>query len=191
MPARRSAARLGGEHSSAYLIVSPRPPLTTCSSINLTRKLSPHLFSPLPSFGLSSTSLSRSIRRRWLTLRPAPFSAVWLIYPVAWGLGEGGNVIRPTSEMVFYGILDMCIIVLVVCIFLAMISSVDHSVYGAHRVRPSPFPSLLLQRRRLADVFQLGSAVGRERPGPSLGEGAPRPRVCSHVERDAYVQVGR
>lgn len=32
---------------------------------------------------------------------------VWTLYPVAWGLSEGGNVIQPDSEAVFYGILDL------------------------------------------------------------------------------------
>lgn len=31
---------------------------------------------------------------------------LWTLYPVAWGLCEGGNVISPDSEAVFYGILD-------------------------------------------------------------------------------------
>jgi len=31
---------------------------------------------------------------------------LWLLYPIAWGLSEGGNVISPDSEAVFYGILD-------------------------------------------------------------------------------------
>lgn len=33
---------------------------------------------------------------------------LWLLYPVAWGLCEGGNVIAPDSEAIFYGILDFC-----------------------------------------------------------------------------------
>ncbi|KAI3404920.1 hypothetical protein KGF56_002249 [Candida oxycetoniae] len=32
---------------------------------------------------------------------------VWILYPVCWGLSEGGNVIQPDSEAVFYGILDL------------------------------------------------------------------------------------
>ena len=32
---------------------------------------------------------------------------VWLLYPVAWGLSEGGNRIQPDSEAVFYGVLDL------------------------------------------------------------------------------------
>ena len=32
---------------------------------------------------------------------------VWFFYPIAWGLSEGGNVIHPDSEAIFYGILDL------------------------------------------------------------------------------------
>lgn len=32
---------------------------------------------------------------------------VWVGYGVAWGLSEGGNVISPAREAVFYGILDL------------------------------------------------------------------------------------
>lgn len=29
------------------------------------------------------------------------------MYPIAWGVCEGGNIIAPDSEAVFYGILDL------------------------------------------------------------------------------------
>ncbi|MCJ1435756.1 ion channel activity [Xylographa pallens] len=32
---------------------------------------------------------------------------LWFLYPIAWGISEGGNVIHPDSEAVFYGILDL------------------------------------------------------------------------------------
>jgi bacteriorhodopsin len=32
---------------------------------------------------------------------------IWFLYPIAWGLAEGGNVIHPDSEAIFYGILDL------------------------------------------------------------------------------------
>jgi len=32
---------------------------------------------------------------------------LWTLYPIAWGLCEGGNIISPDSEAVFYGILDL------------------------------------------------------------------------------------
>lgn len=31
---------------------------------------------------------------------------LWFIYPIAWGVSEGGNIISPDGEAVFYGILD-------------------------------------------------------------------------------------
>ena len=31
---------------------------------------------------------------------------LWFLYPIAWGLGEGGNVIASDSEAIFYGVLD-------------------------------------------------------------------------------------
>ncbi|KAI2605586.1 bacteriorhodopsin [Hypoxylon sp. NC1633] len=32
---------------------------------------------------------------------------IWFLYPVAWGLSEGANVIHPDGEAVFYGVLDI------------------------------------------------------------------------------------
>lgn len=32
---------------------------------------------------------------------------LWFLYPIAWGLSEGGNVIPSDSEAIFYGILDI------------------------------------------------------------------------------------
>lgn len=31
----------------------------------------------------------------------------WVLYPIAWACSEGGNVIAPDSEAIFYGILDI------------------------------------------------------------------------------------
>ncbi|KAF2741776.1 family A G protein-coupled receptor-like protein [Sporormia fimetaria CBS 119925] len=33
---------------------------------------------------------------------------VWLLYPIAWGLCEGGNYLAPDSEAIFYSVLDFC-----------------------------------------------------------------------------------
>ncbi|KAI9800737.1 MAG: ion channel activity [Piccolia ochrophora] len=32
---------------------------------------------------------------------------LWFLYPIAWGVSEGGNVIAPDSEAAFYGVLDV------------------------------------------------------------------------------------
>ncbi len=34
-------------------------------------------------------------------------SFLWFLYPICWGLADGGNAIHPDSEMVFYGVLDV------------------------------------------------------------------------------------
>ena len=28
---------------------------------------------------------------------------IWMLYPIAWGLSDGGNVLKPSGEMIFYG----------------------------------------------------------------------------------------
>lgn len=32
---------------------------------------------------------------------------LWFLYPIAWGLSEGANLIHPDSEAIFYGVLDI------------------------------------------------------------------------------------
>ena len=34
-------------------------------------------------------------------------SLLWLLYPIAWAVCEGGNIISPDSEAAFYGVLDV------------------------------------------------------------------------------------
>ena len=46
------------------------------------------------------------VRRTYMMAGPL-LVFVWMLYPVAWGLSEGRNVIHPDSEAVFYGVLDI------------------------------------------------------------------------------------
>ncbi|KAI5955650.1 hypothetical protein KGF54_001152 [Candida jiufengensis] len=49
-----------------------------------------------------------SVNKSWFgSLLITFYIVVWILYPVCWGLSEGGNVIQPDSEAVFYGILDL------------------------------------------------------------------------------------
>jgi bacteriorhodopsin len=34
-------------------------------------------------------------------------TVLWILYPIAWGVCEGGNLIAPDSEAAFYGVLDV------------------------------------------------------------------------------------
>ncbi|TVY58594.1 Protein FDD123 [Lachnellula suecica] len=50
--------------------------------------------------------INRTVGRTFL-LCGAWTMGLWFIYPIAWGLCEGGNVISADSEAVFYGVLDI------------------------------------------------------------------------------------
>ncbi|EGO00578.1 hypothetical protein SERLA73DRAFT_178420 [Serpula lacrymans var. lacrymans S7.3] len=55
---------------------------------------------------------------------------IWMLYPICWGLSEGGNVITPTSEMVFYGILDLFAGPIFLALFLNMLRKVEYNKLG-------------------------------------------------------------
>ena len=65
------------------------------------------------------------------------FSSVYLAfmlitYPICWALSEGANVINPTGEMIWYGILDIIAGPLFLFFFLWEIRGVDYHVFGLH-----------------------------------------------------------
>jgi len=66
---------------------------------------------------------------------------IWGLYPICWGLSEGGNVITPTSEMVFYGILDLLTKPLFLFAYVRHISSVDYGLFGLQSGKNSQFGS--------------------------------------------------
>jgi bacteriorhodopsin len=45
---------------------------------------------------------------------------LWLLYPIAWGLDDGGNEIRVTSGFIFFGILDILLVPVLAFGFLAL-----------------------------------------------------------------------
>ncbi|KAK9332185.1 hypothetical protein V1520DRAFT_40856 [Lipomyces starkeyi] len=55
---------------------------------------------------------------------------VYLLYPISWGLSEGGNVISPTSEGVFYGVLDIMALPLINSAVLYLTRQVDFNELG-------------------------------------------------------------
>ena len=64
---------------------------------------------------------------------------IWGLYPICWGLSEGGNVISPTSEMVFYGILDLITKPLFLFAYVRQVSTVDYGVWGLQSGKTSQF----------------------------------------------------
>ena len=64
-------------------------------------------------------------------LRSAGYlSLLLLLYPVCWGLSEGSNVLSPTGEMIFYGILDLLAGPVFLFLFLWSLRSIDYSAFG-------------------------------------------------------------
>ncbi|KAL1882648.1 hypothetical protein Plec18167_003070 [Paecilomyces lecythidis] len=47
-----------------------------------------------------------NIRKLYMFLAPS-LCTLWILYPICWACSEGGNVIAPDSEQIFYGILDL------------------------------------------------------------------------------------
>lgn len=59
------------------------------------------------SVGLKHASiLGADIKRTFLICGVWTIS-LWFLYPIAWGVAEGGNVIGADGEAIFYGILDI------------------------------------------------------------------------------------
>ncbi|KIP03592.1 hypothetical protein PHLGIDRAFT_110651 [Phlebiopsis gigantea 11061_1 CR5-6] len=55
-----------------------------------------------------------------------------ITYPICWALAEGANVISPSSEMIWYGILDILAGPAFLFFFLWELRGVDYHVFGFH-----------------------------------------------------------
>jgi bacteriorhodopsin len=97
---------------------------------------------------------------------------LWMLYPVCWGLSEGGNVISPDSEFIFYGILDCNLITLTGALFLASHWRID--------------PARLGLRMRTYDDPITGYMAGAVNPGEKASESsAPNPTNGAAAPEDA------
>ena len=66
-------------------------------------------------------------------IRGAGFVAfVTMLYPIAWGCAEGGNVISPTGEMIWYGILDLLLGPVFLYYFVWGLRNIDYGLFGLH-----------------------------------------------------------
>lgn len=66
-------------------------------------------------------------------LMSSAYLAFMLItYPICWACSEGANVITPTSEMIWYGILDIIAGPFFLFFYLWVMRNVDYSTFGLH-----------------------------------------------------------
>lgn len=54
----------------------------------------------------NASALGADIGRSY-TINTGWLIVLWFLYPICWGLAEGGNVITSDSEAIFYGVLDV------------------------------------------------------------------------------------
>ena len=72
------------------------------------------------------------IVRRGYYLAAGYLAFMLITYPICWALAEGSNVITPSSEMIWYGILDIIAGPLFLFFFLWELRGVDYHVFGLH-----------------------------------------------------------
>lgn len=57
---------------------------------------------------------------------------ILLLYPICWACSEGANVISPTSEAVWYGVLDLLLGPVFLFYFLFALRNVNYETFGIH-----------------------------------------------------------
>ncbi len=60
---------------------------------------------------------------------------ITLLYPICWACSEGGNVISVTSEMVWYGILDLLLGPIFLYYFIWSLRAVDYAAFGLQSLK--------------------------------------------------------
>jgi bacteriorhodopsin len=88
---------------------------------------------------------------------------IWLLYPVCWGLSEGSNTITVTSEMVFYGILDLFAGPVFLFGFLFGVEDLEYDTLGLQSGKASdyvgaPVPAAVRPTEKAAEA-QAGAAA--------------------------------
>jgi len=91
---------------------------------------------------------------------------VWLAFPIAWGLSEGGNKLSITGEMIFYGVLDLIAVPLYGTLFLML----------SRRFNPALLP--FTQTGRVWETPGTNHAVGKH----AVGHGADDTRTSGAVQ---------
>ena len=67
---------------------------------------------------------------------------LWFLYPIAWGVSEGSNLIGSDGESIFYGVLDILAKVGFAALLLYGHSKIDPRLMGVHlRDYDEPIPS--------------------------------------------------
>lgn len=80
-----------------------------------------------------------------------------MLYPIAWACSEGGNVISPAREMVWYGIFDLVTGPLFLFNFMFGARNIEFNSYGLHSGKVSDGPE-----------YAQGGNAQRSQPTPNM-----------------------
>lgn len=86
---------------------------------------------------------------------------LWFLYPIAWGVSEGGNLIHPDSEAIFYGILDLFAKPVFTGLLLWGHRNIDPSALGLHIRDPGMAEGHIKKEHHGGDHGHLGEHNGR------------------------------
>ncbi|KAI0343618.1 heat shock protein 30 [Trametopsis cervina] len=89
-----------------------------------------HIWYVLLWHGPRTTFAANNAFRRGYRLSSFFLAFMLLTYPICWALSEGANVISPTSEMIWYGILDVITGPIFLLFFLFQLNAVDYAAFG-------------------------------------------------------------
>ncbi|ORY67012.1 uncharacterized protein BCR38DRAFT_482641 [Pseudomassariella vexata] len=84
---------------------------------------------------------------------------LWFLYPIAWGLSEGANVIHPDSEAIFYGVLD----IMAKPIFGALL------IWGHRNINPTQLGLRIRESKQTSEKFNSGTSGGVNAPDGVTG----------------------
>ncbi|GAA6006969.1 opsin family protein [Rhodotorula paludigena] len=100
------------------------------------------------------------------TLSATVLAVLWFVYPIIWGVADGGNVITPTSEMVAYGVLDLLAKPVFSFIHMFQVSRLDYNRlgFGSTRMPDNAHQGLLHEKGAT-------SQSATPRPSTVAGEG--------------------
>ena len=80
--------------------------------------------------GLRTTFAANGVFRSGYIQAAGFLSFMLITYPICWACSEGANVISPTSEMIWYGILDCITGPIFLLFFLFKLNSVEYEAFG-------------------------------------------------------------
>lgn len=102
--------------------------------------------------GPRSTFPGNGVFRKGYWMSAAYLSFMLITYPICWGVSEGGNEITPTSEMIWYGILDCITGPIFILFFLFQLHTVDYAAFELQSGKYTDFAGVIARPSKAAEA---------------------------------------